>query len=557
MFPEPSAYSLSIYRCVLVLSVILLLANAATVSAVSAEPAVVSMGSGQVRGVKSEGVVAFKGIPFAAPPVGELRFSAPQPAAGWQGEFAADSFPPVCTQTRYEAGVAKTYGTEDCLYLNVYTPDSDLSEGAPVLVWIHGGGRRNGDGRRPVEDFVRETGTVVVMIQYRLDHLAFFAHPALNAAESGRFSSGNYGYLDAIAALQWVQREIAAFGGAPQRVTIGGMSGGGTMVCGLMASPQAEGLFHGAIIQSGGSCWFPTDSWQIGERRGQQLVNQMGCAERPQPIECMRQQPAESFFRFPSVYNPHKPPAISFFSAMPMLGGRSGNIVDGQVFPRSFPDAFSNGAFHRVPVMIGVARHEGRRVYGDLLFQIGAGQMGSEDYLSALEGLLGSKAIAESAAVAYPLEGSGLSPIERFSDVATEAHYTCPHSELAMTLSRIVPTWMYEQQVPGTKTSPNLEMGAYHGFDTELLFGGSFDGSVPDFNAEQQEAARLFRRYVANFVHGADPNGDGLVEWKPYAGDQAEYHLAFSAEPRLETGLRERACRFWREQGWEVLPQLD
>ena len=151
--------------------------------------------------------------------------------------------------------------------------------------------------------------------------------------------------------------------------------------------------------------------------------------------------------------------------------------------------------------MIGIAGHEGRRVYGDLLYQIGAGDMQESDYVDALTGMTGSPAIAAMAAAAFPLQGTDAKPIERFADVATAAHYTCPHAELAQAVSQHTPVWLYENHVRGTRVNPQLDMGAYHGFDTELLFGGSFDGSVPVFNAEQQAAAgpvsRLCRQLPA------------------------------------------------------------
>lgn len=525
--------------------------------AASADQLLVATSLGKIQGTVERGVRAFRGIPYAKPPIGALRFHSPESASPWEGVLDGTGFPPICTQIRYMDGQPRVLGEEDCLYLNIYTPDKKGMDKAPVLVWIHGGGRRNGDGRRIVADFVRETGTIVVMIQYRLDYLAFMAHPALSAESPQRLSSGNYGYQDAIEALRWVRREISNFGGDPRNLTIGGMSGGGTMVCGLMASPQAAGLFDRAIIQSGGSCWFNQDSLQIAEQRGERWASQLGCDKNTEVTECLRNVPAQKFFSLgPSFENPFQSGTTSYFAAMPMLGSRTGHLIDGQIFPRPFPEAFQKGVFHRIPVMIGIAKNEGRRVYGSLLYQLGAGDMDDASYQDALTGLTGSPELAAQAVKAFPLQGSGLKPIERFADVATAAHYTCPHAELAHAISQFTPAWLYEQQVAGTAKSPNLEMGAYHGFDTELLFGGSFDGSVPTFNQEQKEAAQIFRKYVANFVRNGNPNGEGLVAWNRYADEGLEQHLAFSASPRMQTGLREQSCRFWREHHWDYLPDI-
>ena len=223
-------------------------------------PAVVRVESGQVQGVIADDVESFKGIPFAAPPVGELRWRPPQPAASWTGVRQAADFGANCMQGRFgpppAAGAPQPPApSEDCLFLNIWRPAS-AAAGAklPVMVWIHGGGFVGGSGALPGEGggpFARQ-GVVLVTLNYRLGRFGFFAHPALSAERPDDLK-GNYAYMDQIAALQWVKRNIGAFGGDPDNVTIFGFSAGGVSVHSLLASPLARGLFHKAIAQSGGS----------------------------------------------------------------------------------------------------------------------------------------------------------------------------------------------------------------------------------------------------------------------------------------------------------------
>src|SRR6516225_7634296 len=215
----------------------------------------VTIESGKLRGSSTDGVVSFKGIPFAAPPVGQLRWRAPQPVAPWSGVREATSFQSDCMQVPFPSDAAPlgTKPAEDCLYLNVWKPDAATTDKLPVMVWIYGGGFVNGGSSPAVYDgsqFAKK-GVVFVSFNYRLGRFGFFAHPALTR-ENADGLLGNYGFLDQIAALQWVQKNILAFGGDPGNVTIFGESAGGFSVHMLMGSPLAQGLFHKAIIESGG-----------------------------------------------------------------------------------------------------------------------------------------------------------------------------------------------------------------------------------------------------------------------------------------------------------------
>jgi para-nitrobenzyl esterase len=530
---------------------------------------------GAVVGREQEGVRRYLGIPFAAPPVGDLRFRAPRAVESWLGRLEADEFGPVCAQARVQSGAFEVEGDEDCLYLNVYVPVEESSEfhdgrpeasdeeAFPVLVWIHGGGRRVGNGRRDVADFVRETRSIVVTIQYRLSHFAFFAHPALTAEDPGVLASGNYGFQDAIAALEWVRGEIEAFGGDAGRITIGGLSGGGSMVCGLLVSPEAAGLFDRALIQSGSSCWFPTDPIEVAERRGRSNARALGCdsGEAGEVATCLRAQPVAAFYEALGrmLDNPFPVQSTESFAAMPMLGARSGHQVDGYVFPRSWPSAFHSGAFIRVPVMMGTTHHEGRLIYGQLLYDMGSHAFGQEDYHRALLGLTGSEEMARATAERFPLDladSQRLSAAEQFADVATDAHYRCPLAEMAQAIGRFTPTYLYEYRVPGPLVSDRIELGAYHGADTDTLFGDGFSEALRPFGPRQTRAARTLRGYVARFLRTGDPNGAGLPNWPAHRESSGSQHLAFDDEPHAEAGLREEVCEFWRDARWEALPRF-
>ena len=228
------------------------------------QPAPVKVEDGLVQGTSEDGLTVYRGIPFAAPPVGDLRWRAPQPAAKWDGVRQADKFAPM---PHSGFGNPPAPGmSEDCLYLNVWTPAKSASDRIPVLVWIYGGGFSGGSTSDPnySGEKLAKKGVVLVSIAYRVGQLGFLAHPELSA-ETTNHVSGNYGLLDMIAGLQWVQKNIAAFGGDPNKVTIFGESAGGIAVSMLCASPLAKGLFHGAISQSGGSFGPPRPTTFPGE----------------------------------------------------------------------------------------------------------------------------------------------------------------------------------------------------------------------------------------------------------------------------------------------------
>src|SRR5688572_14093675 len=305
---------------------------------------------GRVSGVVTSGIAAFKGIPFAAPPVGELRWKAPQPVPAWTGVKAATTFAPGCIQ---DVGLAKLFGapdaiSEDCLYLNVWTPAKAVSERLPVMVWIYGGSFTGGMTSIPAYDGtpLAEKGVVLVSVAYRVGAFGFLSHPELSQ-ESGK-GSGNYGLQDQIAGLRWVKDNIARFGGDPNRVTIFGESAGGMSVSMLAASPAAKGLFHRAISQSGGH-FGPARVGAVGgatspplkvaEGIGQSFLKSLGASD----VASARQLPPEKIHA----------------AFGPQLQGAFWPVFDRDVLPGDQYELYQAKRFNDTPVLVGWNSDEG------------------------------------------------------------------------------------------------------------------------------------------------------------------------------------------------------
>ncbi|HWU01722.1 MAG TPA: carboxylesterase family protein, partial [Novosphingobium sp.] len=292
------------------------------------------------------GVLVFHGLPYAAPPVGDRRWRAPAPLVPWQGVRAADSFSPDCMQPVNDGSPASRPKSEDCLYLNVWT--TGLAGKRPVFVWIHGGGSRTGSGAQPTFDgaSLARRGIVVVTINYRLGALGFLSTPELSG-ESGYGGSGNYGFMDDIAALQWVRRNIARFGGDPARVTIGGESSGAVTTGALMASPLARGLFRGVIGESGsvfrvrGGGSQGATSLASEEAKGTKLMQALGAAD----MAAMRALPPERIMEGTAKLS------LAEFFNLP--------VVDGHVLPRSPWQVFARHQHNDVPLLVGWNSGEG------------------------------------------------------------------------------------------------------------------------------------------------------------------------------------------------------
>jgi para-nitrobenzyl esterase len=303
-------------------------------------PPPVSTPDGKLQGVERDGIVAYLGVPYAQPPVGDLRWRPPQKLSHWSGVRLARQFGNDCMQARRRpARGAQTPLSEDCLYLNVWAPAGRAPQRWPVMVWVHGGGFFAGSGSQPLYQGadLAQRGVVVVTLNYRLGRFGFFAHPAL-LRENPSEPIGNYGLMDQIAALRWVKRNIAAFGGDPKKVTLFGQSAGGASVSDLMASPYARGLFERAIIESGIFA-NPATSLEQAEAAGEAAAMSWGLTN-----------PDASALR--------GVPADEVLGGGAGLAARTGPMIDGKVLPQDATEAFEAGKVVRVPLIIGSNSYE-------------------------------------------------------------------------------------------------------------------------------------------------------------------------------------------------------
>ncbi|OYQ31494.1 carboxylesterase [Niveispirillum lacus] len=309
--------------------------------------------AGTVRGLSADGVDRFLGIPFAAPPVGDLRWRPPAPAATWTGERPAFTYGADCAQKpfiRDDAPLA-TQPSEDCLFLNVWRPAQRAGEKLPVMVWIHGGGYVNGGTSPAIYDGSRLAldGVVVVSANHRLGRLGFFAHPALTAEAAGG-ATANFGFMDQIAALRWVATNIASFGGDPANVTIFGESAGGESVNILLSSPPAQGLFHKAIAMSGGgrSTLLPTPTLAVGENAGHRFAARQGITDTgPAALSALRALPVDIVVGTLNL------------ASLSAADDYSGPVIDGQLMPAEPIDQFRAGKAAKIPVMLGATSADG------------------------------------------------------------------------------------------------------------------------------------------------------------------------------------------------------
>ena len=488
-----------------VCAAVLLTPAQATASATADDASLtVQTSAGQVRGVAGQGVREFKGIPFAAPPVGELRFEPPAPVQPWQGVLAATTIRDACPQAR-RFGLTEESNVEDCLHLNVAVPTAARKGARPVLVWLYGGAFVGGSTRLyPIDFLAREGDMVVVSVNYRLGPLGFMAHPAF-----GVEANGGYALEDQRAALRWVQRNIAAFGGDPGDVTIGGVSAGAASVCMHLISPErTSGLFQKAIIQSAG-CTFNMRSVDEGLKTGLAVADAVGCNDPKSALQCLRSKPVKELVDAGTLVA-----GADYLAFAPIYG--NGTV------PRSGAEAFATGKFVRVPIMNGGASHEMRLYVG---YEVAAGgKITLDNYPDRLRALYGDK--VDTVLAAYPAG--------RYSSVPTALGTTmsdfmpggglnsCLFLRTAWLASRFVPVYQYEfddDDAPPVMQDPGIELGAVHTSEMPYQFPGFSNTSVhdgPPLAAPQQELARQMVAYWSSFIHTGRPAGVGLPEWQPF-----------------------------------------
>jgi len=488
--------------------VTLTLTLAMTATAFAADRVKVAGGTLEGAGPQANGVRAFKGIPFAQPPVGELRWTAPRPPKKWSGARAATQFGPRCMQQPlFSDMVFRSNGmSEDCLYLNVWTPAKSDNERLPVLVYFFGGGFVAGDGSESRYDgeSMAQKGIVALTVNYRLGVFGFLAHPELTK-ESPHHASGNYTLLDQNAALVWVKQNIAAFGGDPSKVTIAGESAGSIAVSAQMASPLSRDLIAGAIGESGSilGALSPVPLKQA-EEQGAKFASAVGASN----IGGLRAMTAEQILEAAAK------PGTPRFSA----------AIDGYFFPEPPLAIFAAGKQAHVPLLAGWNSEESN-ARGVLARETPT----RENYQKAVERLYGP----EAKAVLEQYAAAGDEDVQQVAtDLASDrfiAYSTWKWiDEAAKTGGKPVYRYFYSRPRPGAH-------GAAHSAEIEYAMGNLAGNKVYQWTPEDQKVSATMQEYFANFIKTGNPNGKGLPEWPAVkAGDTSQY-LRIDVETRAET----------------------
>ena len=478
-------------------------------------PAIVTE-SGPLKGIINGNISEFLGIPYAAPPVGVLRWMPPQPYGPFSGLFDASSFGSVCTQPGR--------GSENCLFLNVYVPNfkknANKQGGAlPVMFWIHGGGLVTGAGSDYDPTPLVNHGVIIVTINYRLGYLGFFAQAAL---DSEGHDSGNYGLMDQQFAMHWVQNNIAAFGGDPSNVTIFGESAGGHSVYCNLASPTAAGLFAQAIAESGSYLIFdtflqPIVPLAVGESTGNGFVpagnsvaSDLGCST----AACLRD--------------------VSNTTLVSIEPGTLYAFVDGTLLTETPEAAFASGSFNRVPVIAGTNHDEWRIFVADQYDFSGNPILTLAEYNAAVIALWGP-VLGQVVQLVYPYAAYPSGGVALGAN-GTDGIFSCSARNGDELLSNFTTTYAYEfndENAPPTPPIPGLTfpLGAYHGSELQYLFNVGF---FFELNAAQQELAQAMVSYWTTFAKNGDPNSLSTPTWSPYTAVADQFQSLIPPTPGVE-----------------------
>lgn len=473
------------------------LAGATILSAAISDP--VRIDSGLVSGVQgsTDEVRVYKGIPYAAAPVGDLRWREPRPAPHWEGVRKADEFSPVCMQNQFRRGAEGPSGpapSEDCLYINVWTAAKSASERRPVIVWTYGGGFTSGAGSLAMYDgdALARKGAVVVTYNYRLGIFGFLAHPELDK-ESSHNTSGNYALMDMVAALRWVQRNIAAFGGDPKRVTIDGESAGSMMVSTMVASPQGKGLFQRAIGQSG--AWMGVNIGKMttraqAEENGEKIVKALGANS----IAELRAKPADELLKN----------ARGFF----------GIIVDGWYVPEDLTLTYANHRQNDVDVLVGSNHDEGT-------FFSRPGSGNAEQFSANAKRRFAD--LSGEYLKLYPAGDNEQAAASQLASFRDEFGFAMREwAQLQSQRGKAKAYLYYFTHVPPTAPG-QPSRGATHTADLAYMF----DNQPPrvTWTDTDKKLAEIMSSYWVNFAATGNPNGKGLPEWPAYSVKKGEKNI--------------------------------
>jgi len=474
----------------------------------------VHVDAGAVSGItgSSPEIRIYKGIPFAAPPVGNLRWRAPQPVARWEGVRKADQMSPICMQGAGGGGAQQV--SEDCLYLNVWTAAKSASERRPVMLWIYGGGYNTGSAAQPDYDgeALAKKGAVIVTINYRLGAFGFFSYPELTR-ESDRREAANFGLLDAVAALRWVQKNITGFGGDPKRVTIFGESAGAGLVANLMATPQAKGLFQRAIGES--SAWSTASIGRLrsladAEEAGLKLADTLGAKSLAE----LRAQPAAAVLK---------------------AGRGTGPVVDGVILPEDAGAAFAEGKQNSVAVLVGSNKDEGTFF---------AQPTTAEKFTEQSRRRFGDQ--ADAFLKLYPAgsdEEANASQLAAFRDemAFVMRNWARLENKTGKTKAYVYYFTHEPPVAPGGKGGRGR--GATHTAEIPYVF--QTQRNRPWTDADHQ-LSDLMSQYWVNFAANGDPNGKGLPKWPAFDENKSPNLIVLGDKVEAGNGLNAAQLAFYQ-----------
>lgn len=481
----------------------------------SAQAVPLQITGGAVEGTVEDGLQVYRGIPFAAPPLGDLRWRAPQPVKPWKGVLSATKFGDTCTQGRVtDDGKFPDGVSEDCLYLNVWTPAKSNNDKLPVMVWIYGGGFAGGSTSTPLysgEQFAKK-GVVVVSVAYRVGVMGFMAHPELSTENkngpAGVYASGNYGLLDQIAGLQWVQKNIAAFGGNPNKVTIFGESAGGIAVSMLAASPLAKNLFHGAISESGGSFGPARTPSAPGENIPALVDAELGGAQLGEKLNAL------------TLKDLRAADAAKVMAAARGVAGIGWPILDGWVIPDDQYVLYSNKKYNNTPMIAGINSDEGASF---------SRTTSAEQFQTEVKQRFGP--YADKLFAAYPPDADG-SIKQAARDLMREASFgwhTWVWAKLqAETGGAPAYVYFFNQRPPYAANSRYADVkGVPHGAELPFVFQHLDQYNNVPWTDEDRAISDAIATYWTNFAKTGNPNGAGLPEWPAFRPEK-QMRMVFS-----------------------------
>ncbi|MFT4277336.1 MAG: carboxylesterase family protein [Rhodopseudomonas sp.] len=507
--------------------------TAAVAAETTTDPALVTTTLGTVRGAVHDGVREFKGIPYAKPPVGELRFALPQPAAPWQGTRDATAYGSACPQPK-RYGIPESSNNEDCLVLNVTAPASEPERKRAVIVWIHGGAFVGGSSALyPLDHLARQGDVVMVSMNYRLGVFGFTAHPAFDADHNG-----GYGLEDQRLALRWVKQNIAAFGGDPDNITLAGESAGAASVCmHILAPDETEGLFTKAIVQSAG-CVTPLPSVADGNKVGEKVAAQAGCTDAATALSCLRGKSVDELLDAGT-----KVAGSSIVTFLPVIGAKTVPLPGAEALPAA--------KFVKVPMINGGTRDE-LRLYVAYAVQAGD-KITADTYADQLKAVYGEhtdKVLAQ-----YPLANYTSAPSAlgtAWSDFRADVGINnCIYLQTAKLLRKSVPVYEFvfgDRDAPPVTADPGFEMGAVHSSELPYLFP-HYDNTRalagPDLKPASQALADQMVAYWTSFAKKGTPSAHGAPAWPQFTGDSQVLNLTPGQLGPFDASAQHH-CAFWK-----------